>query len=55
MKKKFFDNFIIAFVLLFLFLPIIVLVLYSFNKNSNNLVFEGFTLKWFYELFNTLL
>lgn len=52
MKKKFFDNFIIAFVLLFLFLPIIVLVLYSFNKNSNNLVFEGFTLKWFYELFN---
>lgn len=51
MKKKKTDNLIIGIVLLFLFLPIIVLVIYSFNKSNNNIVFEGFTLKWYRELF----
>lgn len=51
MKKKKFDNLIIGLVLLFLFLPIIILVIYSFNSSSNNIIFEGFTLKWYKELF----
>ncbi len=51
MKKKKTDNLIISLVLLFLFLPIIILVIYSFNKSNNNIVFEGFTLKWYKELF----
>ena len=51
-KKKFFENLLIFLVLAFLFLPIIVLVVYSFNESSTNIVFNGFTLKWFKELFN---
>ena len=52
MKSKFFNNLIIALVLIFLFLPIFVLVLYSFNESDTNIVFKGFTFKWFVELFN---
>lgn len=52
MKKKKTDNLVISLVLIFLFLPIIVLVIYSFNKSNNNIVFEGFTLKWYKELFS---
>ena len=52
MKSKFFNNLIIALVLIFLFLPIFVLVLYSFNESDTNIVFKGFTFKWFIELFN---
>ena len=51
-RKKFFENLLIVLVLAFLFLPIIVLVVYSFNESSTNIVFKGFTLKWFKELFN---
>ena len=51
-RKKFFENLLIFLVLSFLFLPIIVLVMYSFNESSTNIVFKGFTLKWFKELFN---
>lgn len=47
MKKKFGGNLIIGLVLVFLFLPIVVLVIYSFNNSSTNIVFEGFTLKWY--------
>ena len=51
MKKKFVGNLIIGLVLVFLFLPIVVLVVYSFNSNSTNIVFGGFSLKWYKELF----
>ena len=37
-------------VFLFLYLPIAVLVGYSFNTSKLNIVWEGFTLKWFGEL-----
>src|SRR5688500_6032509 len=36
-----------ALVLLFLYLPILVLVAYSFNTSRLNIVWEGFTLKWY--------
>jgi len=39
-------------VLLFLFLPIIVLVVFSFNTSKLNIVFEGFTFEWYGKLFN---
>ena len=43
-------------VYLFLYLPIIVVVVYSFNTSKRNVVFEGFTLSWYGEMFqNTLL
>lgn len=46
MKKKL-KNLFIALVFLFLYLPIIILILYSFNKSKMNIIFTGFTLKWY--------
>lgn len=46
-KKKFLKNLFIGLVLFFLYLPILVLVLYSFNTSKLNILFEGFTLKWY--------
>ncbi len=55
-NNKILDNIIIGIVLVFLFLPIFVLVLFSFNTSQLNITFEGFTLKWYGELFkNTTL
>lgn len=34
-------------VLLFLYLPIALVVAYSFNRSSLNILWEGFTLKWY--------
>lgn len=52
MKKNLFSNIFLGLVLMFLFLPIIILVVYSFNDSNNNIIFNGFTLKWYRELFN---
>lgn len=54
--NKFLDNLCIFSVFGFLFLPIVVLVLFSFNTSELNIMFEGFTLRWYKEIFqNTLL
>lgn len=37
---------------LFLYLPIFMVVGYSFNTNDNNLVFKGFTLHWYGAMFH---
>ena len=37
---------------LFLYLPIFMVVGYSFNTNDNNLVFKGFTLHWYGAMFS---
>lgn len=55
-NNKILDNIIIGIVLVFLFMPIFVLILFSFNTSQLNITFEGFTLKWYGELFkNTTL
>ena len=41
----------IGLVLLFLYLPIIILVVFSFNDSQLNIKWEGFTLKWYGVLF----
>lgn len=54
--NKFLDNLCLILVFGFLFLPIIVLIVFSFNTSKLNIVFEGFTLHWYKDLFqNTLL
>lgn len=54
--NKHLDNFFIIFVLLFLFLPIFILIFFSFNTSKLNIMFEGFTLIWYKNLFfNTAL
>ena len=40
-----------ALVFVFLYAPIVVLVAYSFNASRLNIVWTGFTLKWFQQLF----
>jgi len=41
-----------ALVLAFLYLPIGVLVVYSFNRSRLNVLWEGFTLRWYAELWH---
>ena len=50
--NKFLDNICLWIIFMFLFLPILVLVVFSFNTSRLNIVFEGFTLRWYKELFN---
>jgi spermidine/putrescine transport system permease protein len=40
-----------ALVLVFLYLPIAILVAYSFNANKLAIVWDGFTFRWYRELF----
>ena len=41
-------------VLIFLYFPIVFLVVYSFNSSKLNIVWEGFTWKWYVELFGNV-
>lgn len=41
-----------ALVYIFLYAPIVVLIIFSFNSGKSTSVFEGFSLKWYGELFN---
>lgn len=50
--KKWSSKIVIGLVFLFLYLPIIVLIVFSFNDTKLNILFEGFTLKWYRLLFN---
>lgn len=45
-------NLFIALVLIFLFLPIFVLVIFSFNQSEMNIIFTGFTTEWYARLFS---
>lgn len=37
---------------LFLYIPVFVMILYSFNDSRNNMVWQGFTLKYYVKLFS---
>ena len=52
MKKKVFGNIYTVLIFLFLYMPIAVLILYSFNGLNSTSEFEGFSLKWYRELFS---
>lgn len=50
MKKKgwsFFQNTWILLTFVFLYLPILVIIIFSFNTSEMNIVWKGFTLKWY--------
>ncbi len=51
MKNRGVKNLIIAIVLLFLYVPIFIVILFSFNTSKMNIVFEGFTLNWYASFF----
>ena len=50
--KKFLSRSYMFIVFLFLYAPILLLVFFSFNSSNSNVVFEGFSLKWYAELFH---
>ncbi|MDD2830225.1 MAG: spermidine/putrescine ABC transporter permease PotC [Sulfuricurvum sp.] len=48
---NFFKRLYIGFIFLFLYVPIFILILYSFNNSKYSLNWTGFTLKWYDKLF----
>ena len=52
MKKKYLKNVFVGLVFFFLYLPIIILVIYSFNSSRMNILFEHFTFSWYKSLFS---
>ena len=42
----------VALILMFLYVPIFVLIVFSFNETKSRSVFSGFTLDWYARLFN---
>lgn len=52
MKKKTLGNIYTALIFVFLYMPIAVLILYSFNASNSTSTFDGFSLKWYKELFS---
>lgn len=51
MVRKFFERFYVALILIFLYAPIIILILLSFNGSKSRAKWGGFTLRWYRELF----
>ncbi|MBU0744687.1 MAG: spermidine/putrescine ABC transporter permease PotC [Gammaproteobacteria bacterium] len=50
--SKFIRNFYTSCVYIFLYLPIAVVIIFSFNNAKHSLVWQGFTLKWYAVLFH---
>jgi len=50
-KHKIFSNVYTALVMLFLYAPIIVLIVFSFNDSKSRNTWSGFTLRWYKDLF----
>ena len=51
MKKSVYRSFI-SFIFIFLYSPIVLLIINSFNASKSRVVWGGFTLKWYELLFN---
>ena len=49
--KKFFKNFYLLLIFLFLYAPIVVLMIFSFNDSKSRRLWNGFTTRWYVELF----
>lgn len=50
--KTFLKKFYLALVLIFLYIPIVVLIIQSFNAGKSRAEWEGFSFRWYEELFN---
>ncbi len=53
--KKFCGNMYLVIIMLFLYLPILTLILLSFNESKSMAVFTRFSLKWYKEMFHSCL
>lgn len=53
MRRKFhFSSIFLAAVLLFMYLPVVMVVIYSFNASKTDVVWAGFTLDWYRRMVN---
>ena len=43
-------NLYLAIILIFMYLPILIVIIYSFNENKLTAIWSGFSLKWYAEL-----
>lgn len=50
--KKFLKRFYLALILLFLYMPILVLIIQSFNAGKSRAKWEGFSFTWYQQLFS---
>ncbi len=50
--KKALSNLYIALIMIFLYAPMLVMIILSFNESASTSVMTGFSLKWYGELFN---
>ncbi len=50
-RKSFFSSFYRWLIFFFLYAPILVVILFSFNTTKSRTVFSGFTLTWYQDLF----
>ena len=53
--KKVSNRVFMALVFLFLYAPIIILIIFSFNAGNSSTVWKGFSLQWYEEMFNSRL
>lgn len=53
MKKKtpFISKFYVALIFVFLYAPILVMMLFSLNSTSSTYIFSGFSTHWYNEMF----
>lgn len=49
--KKFWKRFYLILILIFLYMPIVVLIVQSFNAGKSRVKWEGFSLHWYADLF----
>jgi spermidine/putrescine transport system permease protein len=50
-KNKIVSAIVLSLIYIFLYLPILVVMTFSFNTSKMNIVFQGFTLKWYPAMF----
>lgn len=51
MVKRFFERCYVGLILIFLYAPILILIILSFNSSKSRAKWGGFTLRWYRELF----
>ena len=51
MMKRFFQNFYLVLIMIFLYAPILIMMGLSFNASKSRSQWGGFTLRWYLEMF----
>ena len=53
MKKNWFEKLYLCLIILFFYLPIVYVILFSFNSSKSLSTFTGFSLKWYEKMFTS--